>query len=334
MISSTAGTMVLITGVSGLIGKHLAFRLADGAGYRLRGQYLKSSPDPTLTRKGVTLVKANIEEPATLKGIAENCDIVVHSAAKVIDFGTEAEFRKAHVDASRNVLNEAIASGVKRFVYISSFGVAAGLSRSAALPDERNPVFKKGIPYDDVKIEAESLVSRMCRDAGMEYVIIRPSVVIGPGSVWVTEPMKRFKNLMLIQEGKHDACLIDARNLAIGIQSAMEAPHAAGETYYLMDDWGISWKQYLNELCLHFKGREISKSVPYRWAYPAAGLLEKLFGLWGGAPPISKKAVMAMGSDRRVSTLKAQKELAYRSVYSYLDCMQSIFDHHSNLKTP
>lgn len=324
--------MVLITGVSGLIGKHLAYRLAESVKYRLRGQYLRSAPDPKLISSGISLVQADIELPDSLRGIARDCELVVHSAAKVIDFGTESEFRKAHVEASRNVLNEAIASGVKRFVYISSFGVAAGLSRSSALPDERSPVFKKGIPYDDVKIEAESMVSRMCSDAGMEYVIIRPSVVIGPGSVWVTEPMKRFKNLMLIEEGKHDACLIDARNLAIGIQSAMEAPHAAGEIYYLMDDWGISWKQYLNELGLHFKGREISKSVPYRLAYPAAGLLEKLFGLWGGAPPISKKAVMAMGSDRRVSVLKAQQELAYRTVFNYRDCMQSIFDHHLNLK--
>jgi nucleoside-diphosphate-sugar epimerase len=325
--------MVLITGVSGLIGKHLAFRLADSDRYRLRGQYLTSAPDPKLILKGVSLVKADIEAPASLKGIAEGCDILVHSAAKVIDFGTEAEFRKAHVEASQNVLNEAIASGVKRFVYISSFGVAGGLSRSSSLPDEQTKVYKKGIPYDDVKIEAEELVSRVCKSAGMEYVIIRPSAVIGPGSVWVTEPLKRFKNLMLIGGGLQDACLIDARNLAMGIQSAMESSKAAGEIYYMMDDWGVSWKQYINDLCLHFKGREIRKAVPYALAYPAAALLEKLFLLWGGAPPISRKAVMAMGSDRRVSTIKAQQELAYRSYYSYQDCMQSIFDHHSKLNS-
>lgn len=238
---------ILITGITGLIGNHLMEVLRKNGYTDIRGQYFSKRKTDEYTSKGVEMVQADICDENALKNITKNCDVVVHTAAKVIDFGSKKDFYTAHYDATHFLLKDALQNHVRHFIYVSSIGVASGIDRNKIIPDETTPLIKTGVHYDDAKIDTETLVRDFCTKNDMVYTIIRPSAVIGKGSVWVTEPLKRIDTplgLKLIDNGKQPACLIDAENLANGIFLCITKDVAANQTYFFMDDWDATWKQY------------------------------------------------------------------------------------------
>lgn len=317
---------VLITGITGLIGKHLMYRLLQEGGFQIRGQYVTPRDITAYTALGVEMFQADICRKETLRDICAGSTIVVHSAARVIDFGKKEDFYEAHYYATAYLLDEALKSGVQHFIYISSFGPATYIDRSNGLPDEAVPLVKSGVHYDDAKIDTEEYVKQFCNQHQIQFTIVRPAAVIGIDSVWIKEPIIRSKSLLgvkLVDGGKQDACLIDAENLADGIYRIITNPVSHGQTYFFMDDYGVTWNQFITEV-LSFAGRKPAGSVPKPIALMLAGLLEQVMPLLGKKPTISRKAVMATGSDRRVSTKKARTELGWSSRVSYQQSMQKI----------
>jgi len=318
---------LLITGITGLIGKHLAYRALEDKSFSIKGHCFSARDIDFFTSRGIPMVRADINDPEAIRDICSGCDIVVHAAARVIDFGTREEFYATHYHATRYLLEDALKHGVKHFVYISSIGASSGIDRKKGIPDESFPLLRTGILYDDVKIDTEKLVQDVCREHQMDYTIVRPSAVVGPESVWVREPIERIlKNgfFPLIDKGRHSACLVDARNLADGIYRIITLPVARNQIYFFTDDFmEITWKQYFTDL-LAMIGRKPGFSIPFRVGYPVAVLMEKIANISGKKPLIAKKSLCALGTDRRVSTKKAQEELGWQSKWTYPETMQNI----------
>lgn len=317
---------ILITGITGLIGHHLMEALQAHGLTDIRGQYFSKRNTDAYTALGVEMTQADICDEAALKDICKDCEVVVHSAARVIDYGTKKDFYTTHYDATHYLLKDAMKHQVKHFIYVSSVGVASGIDRSKVIPDETTPLVKTGVHYDDAKIDTETLVKDFCTQHGIYYTIIRPSAVIGKGSVWVVEPLKRLDTKMglrLIDDGQHPACLIDAANLAEGIYRCITMEAARDQTYFFMDDWDVNWKRYFTDLAA-IKEKKPGSSIPFGIAYSLAGLAEFLFPLFGKKPPLAKKSAQATGRNRTVSTKKAQTELGWRSAISYEESMKRI----------
>lgn len=317
---------ILITGITGLIGKHLMHRILIDNEYKIIGQYITPRNLDEYTSKSIEMRRADICVPTDIIGITKGCNIVVHSAARVMDHGTKSDFYIAHYDATKWILEDALQNGVKQFIYISSFGPATYLDRSKGLPDETTPLIKSGVHYDDAKVDTEELVKSFCKKHNIIYSIIRPAAVIGPDSVWVKEPLRRATTLLgvqLIDHGKHDACLIDADNLADGIYRTITLPVAQNQTYFFIDDYGITWKQYLTDL-LAIKGYQPKGSIPKNIALGLANIMNVVFPIFGKTPPISAKSIMATGSDRSVDATKARRELNWESKVNYAEAMEKI----------
>lgn len=318
---------VLITGITGLIGKHIAFKLNNIGTFELKGQYFASKDLQYFKDNNILLVQTDITQKNSLKDICKNTDIVVHSAARVIDFGTKEEFYQTHYLATQYLLEDAKLHQVKHFIYISSIGVASGIDRKKSIPDEQTPLIKTGVYYDDAKIDTETLVIDFCTQNNLFYTIVRPSAVVGPGSVWVKEPIERKLHkgfFPLINDGRESACLLDARNLAEGIYSIITKEIAKNNIYYFMDDFkDISWKRYFTDL-LKMVNQKPSISIPYSVLYPIAVLMEVIANFTHKKPMIAKKSINVLGTSRLVHTQKAKDELGYKSIYQYEETMQYI----------
>lgn len=319
---------ILITGITGLIGNHLMQVLLKQGYNDIRGTYFSAKNMDAYMQQDIDIRRVDIVNKNDIQNICKNCEIVVHTAARVIDFGTKQQFYSAHYDATNHLLEDAKNNGVKHFIYVSSVGVVSGIDRNKIIPDETTPLVRTGIYYDDAKIDTEYLVKDFCTKNNISYTIIRPSAVIGKNSVWVLEPLKRIDStvgLKLIDHGKQPACLIDAENLANGISLCITKKAAHNQTYFFMDDWNISWQQYFTDLAA-MKGKSVGSSIPYPLAYFVATISEKVFPLFGKTPPIAKKSVQATGTNRIVSTQKSQTELGWTSKISYQESMQRIRD--------
>jgi dihydroflavonol-4-reductase len=320
---------VFITGITGLIGKHVAMRLLQDPSFSIKGQYFSSKDLQFFVSNKIELKQADINNKEALSGSCAGCDVVVHTAARVIDFGKKEEFYQTHYYATQYLLEDAAQHKVSHFVYLSSVGVASGLPRNPQIPDELVTPVKTGIIYDDVKIDTEQLVVDFCREHNMIYTIVRPSAVVGPESVWVREPIERILTkgfFPLIDGGKHSACLIDARNLADGICKIITNKNAQNQSYYFCDDFvEVSWQQYFTDL-LAMVGKKPSFSLPYKLIYPVAVAMEGIANITGKKPLVAKKSLQAIGTDRRISTAKAKNELGWHSVHQYADTMKYIGD--------
>ena len=158
---------ILVTGSSGHIGSAVAARLAQEA--RIVG--LDRRPGPFTTRAG------EIVDDELVRQLIRGTDVVVHTAAlHVPDLGraTARQFRRVNVEATRGLIDAALAAGVARFVLLSTTSVYGCSSRSgppATWVDENLPP-KPEDEYDRTKLEAEAI----CRDAAnarLTTVILR-----------------------------------------------------------------------------------------------------------------------------------------------------------------
>jgi uncharacterized protein YbjT (DUF2867 family) len=152
--------MLLITGVNGYIGAHLAHRFRQ-EGRDVRGLVRQGRQEPQidfLRSIGVDLVFADLEDTASWDRAMAGVRRVAHLIGSV-----QPEHRKLfeamHVGLSQRCVAAAKASGVQRVVFLSAINARpGGISR-----------------YYDTKGRAEEVF----RDSGIDYAIVRPALVCG-----------------------------------------------------------------------------------------------------------------------------------------------------------
>ena len=182
---------ILITGVAGFIGSHLAAALL-GEGYAVAGiDNFDPFYDVAVKRKNVSQLtgdrnfsfrEADITHPGDLHAIPLTVDAVIHLAAKPGVFPSleapEAYIR-TNVNGTLNVLNWMKASGVKKLVFASSSSVYGNPS---VLPfTEDLPTDCPVSPYAYTKKSGELLNHTYHHLYGMDVVNLRLFSVYGPG---------------------------------------------------------------------------------------------------------------------------------------------------------
>lgn len=150
---------VLITGVSGFLGSHLAKQLV-AQGHSVRG--LVRAPNARGHLESgvpVELVVGDVTRPATLPAAMRGMDAVVHLVAIAYE-SDGATYEGLNAQGTRNVVRAAQDAGVKRFV-----------QQSALAADAKSPY-----AYLRSKGEGEDAV----RASSLDWTILRPSVLVGP----------------------------------------------------------------------------------------------------------------------------------------------------------
>jgi nucleoside-diphosphate-sugar epimerase len=104
------------------------------------------------------------------------CDVVVH---------TIAGDRKTILGTLRPTYQAAQAAGVRRLIYMSSAAVHGQAPQPGT--DERSPLrLGHPIAYNNIRIQAERQLLRLRRTGTVEVVLLRPGIVYGPRSSWIT----------------------------------------------------------------------------------------------------------------------------------------------------
>lgn len=146
-----------ITGGTGFIGRHLAGRLvAEGIEVVL----LARSDRRELNRPGVSFVASDLSDPAVLRQAFAGCDAVAHCAGINREIGQQT-YDRVHLEGTRKVIEAASEVGVKKVVLMSFLRARPNC----------------GSAYHESKWAAEELV----RGSGLDYTIIRASMVYGRG---------------------------------------------------------------------------------------------------------------------------------------------------------
>jgi uncharacterized protein YbjT (DUF2867 family) len=158
---------ILVTGGTGVVGVGTVTELVR-RGHTVVLLSRHAADDARQWLAGVVARVGDVADAASVRGAADDCDVVLHMVA-VVDESDEATFADVNVGGTANVLAEAERAGVGRFVFVSSLGAARGASA-----------------YHASKREAESLVRRFRG----QWTIARPGNVYGPGDEQISMLLK------------------------------------------------------------------------------------------------------------------------------------------------
>ncbi len=171
---------VAITGVGGLIGRHLVDRLAvSGEVGRLIGlDVTRPSGLDALTR--LELRSADVRDAGLARHL-EGCDVVVHLAFVMDQLDDLATMHAVNVAGTQNVFEAALHAGVAKIVYTSS-GTVYG-----AHPDNDFPLTEESplrgnpdFPYVEHKLDVERWLWPWTREHhDVAVTVLRPGVVAG-----------------------------------------------------------------------------------------------------------------------------------------------------------
>ncbi|MCS3642190.1 NAD-dependent epimerase/dehydratase family protein [Salinibacter ruber] len=226
--------MLLLTGSSGYIGSRLASRLNE-RGHSVFGvdrkQYNGNFFSDTTT--------GDLLEPSTLERTNLNVDCICHLAAAKGDWGiSEEEYYRDNLEATRAIIEAGKDAGVKDWVFYST---VATLGPHHAPVDE-GADFNAINPYGASKADAEKLFHQLAsEDPEARVLIIRPSVVYGPGnppSTNIYRLVDAIYNRRFAMVGPGDAIKSTSyiENLLAATIFLMERMERGVQTYIYVDE--------------------------------------------------------------------------------------------------
>jgi UDP-4-keto-D-QuiNAc 4-reductase len=175
-------TRILITGASGFAGPAIAAGLA-GAGHVLVAAGRSPPPPHGGIPRWVEVPdqSARTDWSAALNGIEVIVHLAGHAHAGSRGAAAHRLIHSVNVEGTEALARQAATRGVRRFIFMSSIKVHGEESppdRPHSAGDSPNP----GDPYGESKAQAEARLRRIAADTGLELVVIRPPLLIGPRS--------------------------------------------------------------------------------------------------------------------------------------------------------
>ncbi|MFJ2452013.1 NAD-dependent epimerase/dehydratase family protein [Pseudomonas protegens] len=236
---------ILITGASGFIGKSLLETLANKKNL--------TTTTLSLKQKNIHLTKNNKTATSTTKTL-ENIDIIIHLAGRAHILKETSNnpldlYRVDNVEKTLELAKQAVSSGVKRFIFVSSIGVNGSITRDLPF-NELSPTIPRA-PYAVSKLEAELGLKKLLQGSPTELVIIRPPLVYAGHAPGNFERLIKLVNTGLplpFALVNNSRSMIALENLVDFIICCIDHPKAANETFLISDGTEISTTQIIKYL--------------------------------------------------------------------------------------
>lgn len=212
-------------------------------------------------------------------------DCIVHCAARVHVMHDSAvdpleAYREVNVAGTRRLAEQAVAYGVRRFVFLSSVKVNGEATEpSTAYTDADIPAPKDA--YGQSKQEAEQVLMEMSRQTGLEVVIIRPPLIYGPGvkgnfSSLVKLVRKGIPLPLGAVDNRRSLVALDNIVSFIALCADLEkSSQAANQVFMISDGEDISTSDLLYEIAKAYGVKARMIPLPISWLKFGARLLGK-----------------------------------------------------------
>jgi len=161
---------VLVIGGSGFIGKQLAFALAN-RGFRVTVPCRRPHRNrELLVHPEIRVIEASITDPAELKSLCANQQIVINLVG-ILHENRKGDFRRIHVDFVKQVIDACKQAGIRRLLHVSALGANEASGSSLYLRS---------------KGEGENLLHTLGQ-RGLQVTSFQPSVVFGKEDQFINQ---------------------------------------------------------------------------------------------------------------------------------------------------
>lgn len=308
----------VVTGGGGFVGRFLIKRLLN-EGYHVvslaRGDY------PLLKEWGVETVRVDLGDQgdALVRSFA-GAEVAFHVAAKVDMWGNYADFFRANVVGTRNVIHACRQAGVPRLVFTSSPSVVAGGGDLCGVGEEQPYPERYLAYYPATKALAEREVLAANGVDGLATLALRPHLIWGPGDVNLIPTVierARAGRLVRIGDGSNlsdftyiDEC-VDAHILAA---AALEArPESRGKAYFITQGDPVRLWWWVDQILARAGLPGVSRSIPQVAAEGLAFVCEFFNRLTHSAkePYLTRFLVKEMATNHYFNISRARELLGY-----------------------
>jgi UDP-glucose 4-epimerase len=240
--------VVLVTGASGFIGRHLTPTL-ESNGWIVR-QVLRTQP----ARPGDVFVPS-IGSSTDWRDAVVGVDAVVHLAARVhhAEQSQSADsYEDTNVEGTLNLARYASNAGVGQFVFISTV-LVHGRSSDGLRPYSESDELDPRNVYARSKAAAEAGLAAMARDGEMRMTVIRPPMVYGAGA------KGNFKLLMrAVERGiplplaaiRNRRAFVSVQNLASFILARLVRAERNFDVFLVADHEQVSTPDFIRRLAM------------------------------------------------------------------------------------
>jgi len=302
---------ILITGASGFIGQSLSKVLLDN-GYEVRGTYNNNWKENI---DKIDWIKCDLNQiNENISSILSGIDIVIHLAGIAHVFKS-SKHNQEYIElinstGTQRLAQKAALNGVKKFIYLSTVKVHGEQTiqndngNYQYLTEQSKCTARD--PYSKSKIMAENYLSEICKITSMEYVILRPSIIYGPGV------KANFLNLIkLVDKIKilpfasihNKRSFLYVGNLCDAIVNCIENP-ISGNKVYLISDSEFSLPELVSKIAMALNKKIILMPCPI--------LILKIIGVLTG----KNKSISTITSSLLLNNKKISRELNWTPKYS------------------
>jgi dihydroflavonol-4-reductase len=308
--------LVLLTGASGFIAKHIALKLLN-AGYAVRGTLrrmdradeVRAALAPYLTEQAgeLSFVQADLESDAGWAGAFKDVAALVHTASPfpLAQPKDPAQVIRPAVEGTERVLKAAASAGVTRVVLTSSTVAVLNEAKFDTLQDEADWCdihLPTTTPYAKSKTLAERAAWEIAKARGLKLTTINPGFVLGPpldehygSSLSLVERIMKGKDPMMPPFGFP---MVDVRDVAEMHVRALQRPETMGRRYI-----AASGSMAMVDVGRTLKAAYPTRRIPTREAPKAIVRLLALFD------PAIRSILPKLGHLERVSNARAVSEM-------------------------
>jgi 2-alkyl-3-oxoalkanoate reductase len=309
----------LVTGGGGFLGRAIVEELlADGAEVRT----LSRAEHPELAALGVEHVRGDLAGPLSeFERAFRGCDVVFHTAAKAGVWGPRAQYERANVLATQNVIAACERARVGKLVFTSSPSVTFDgndhLQAGNDLPYARRFLAH----YPRTKAEAERRVLASNGRWGLATCALRPHLVFGPRDPHLVPRVierARAGKLAVVGSGSNLVSLTCVENAArahLDAAAALSpgAPHA-GRAYFIAQTEPVKLWEWIFALLDAAGVERPTRRVSLRAAYSAGFAAEAAWKTLrlAGEPPMTRFVALQLARSHTYDLEPARRDFGYR----------------------
>jgi nucleoside-diphosphate-sugar epimerase len=304
---------ILVTGANGFVGNAIYMHLINNNNYEIIG----SARNPNNDR---LTASPSLSANANWFPLLSGCNTVIHTAGRAHilkdrDPDSLSTFREINTTGTLTLAKQAADAGVQRFIFISSIGVN-GSTCNMALTEQTEP--SPTDPYAISKFEAENGLWDIVSQYPMEVVIIRPTLIYGPGAVGnFSILLKAIQKNLPLPLGKvtNKRTFLGIDNLIDLIQVCIHHPAAANQLYLVGDSEIVSTPDLIKALgiCMGHTTHLVPLPISL------VSIFAKMIG--------KKRQFDKLTGDLWINSSKAKIQLGWTPPHTQLDGLKSTVKH-------
>ncbi len=329
--------MILVTGATGFIGRHVLSRLLQSNKPEdIRILLMENEKDFLNEYPGLSYVIGDLGDEGTIGEAVRGVKTIIHLASKNID-RDKTGFNAINVEGTRKLCKAGQEQDIERFIYLSSVGVYGHGSHRDA---NENTKLAPDTDFSVSKAKAEQIVLDHNAKGIFNGTVLRHRFVYGEGDMHVVPRMIKAarKYKFLLSKGK-------ARMSFIKVEDVAEIIHAFTQTtekekdpvYHITDGVPLRYRDLIGLICEAYDFDPPSRNIPLGLIYPLVKVKELILNT---DPEKTKSSLSTIrlklvGVDNYFSNEKLMKRFPDLELSSFKDNLPSLkayyaqfIDHH------